>query len=419
MSNFVDETNFCARGGNGGSGCVSFRREAHVPYGGPDGGDGGDGGTVWLQADRNVVSLLGFRDYPHRIADSGVHGKGAKKHGKSGKDLIVKVPEGTTVKDRDSGEVLVDLVSHGDRWMAARGGQGGKGNTRFFSSKRRAPAFAEQGEYCHDIWYRLELKLLADVALVGFPSAGKSTLISVVSDAKPKIAEYHFTTLQPNLGVVRLEGDNEFLMADLPGLIEGAHAGKEMGFQFLRHVERARVLVFLLDLSSVDGATPSEQFKALRSELELYKPDLLERPHIVVGSKDDVLKADDWADSVPKLDFSISSVTQSGIKPMLWKLFKMVSNERSLEPERSDFIIHRPEPSGVKVERQDDASWLVTGRQAERCVALSDLTDFGALDYAQAKMKKVGVDKALKRAGIKEGDEVRIGDFIFEYHDEI
>ncbi|MEZ5341959.1 MAG: Obg family GTPase CgtA, partial [Acidimicrobiales bacterium] len=207
MSNFVDESNVCARAGDGGAGCVSFRREAHVPKGGPDGGDGGDGGSVWFVADRNVASLLAFRDYPHRTADSGSHGKGSGMHGKRGEDLVVHVPVGTIVLDHETHEPLADLEHHGDRWLASQGGQGGHGNARFLSNSRRAPNFAEQGESIDEVWYRLQLKLLADVALVGYPSAGKSTLISVVSRAKPKIADYPFTTLEPNLGVVKLDDD--------------------------------------------------------------------------------------------------------------------------------------------------------------------------------------------------------------------
>ena len=248
MSGFVDEAQLNGRGGDGGAGCVSFRREAHVPKGGPDGGDGGKGGDVWLVADRNVASLLAFRDHPHRKATSGVHGQGKKKHGHSGSDLEVAVPEGTVVYDFD-GRVLADLVRAGDRYLAAAGGRGGRGNTRFLSNKRRAPTFAEQGEAGEERWMRLELKLLADVALVGFPNVGKSTLISRISAAKPKIADYPFTTLEPNLGVVRMDDGVEFVVADIPGLIEGAAEGKGLGHQFLRHVERARALVVLIDLA--------------------------------------------------------------------------------------------------------------------------------------------------------------------------
>src|SRR3954451_13090949 len=296
MSSFVDLVQVNLRGGNGGAGAVSFRREAHVPKGGPDGGDGGSGGDVYLLADRNTASLLSYRDHPHRRAESGKHGSGNKRHGASGNDLVVTVPEGTQVKTRD-GELLADLVSHGDRYLAARGGQGGRGNARFLSNARRAPGFAEQGEYGEEHWLRLEVKLLADAALVGFPNAGKSTLIAAMSAAKPKIADYPFTTLEPNLGVVRFR-DHEYVLADIPGLIEGAAEGKGLGHQFLRHVERARALVILLDLAAVDGTSPEEQERVLLRELGDYQPELLERPRLVLGSKADVAFFE-LADSFP------------------------------------------------------------------------------------------------------------------------
>src|SRR5690349_14728265 len=286
QSQFVDEVQVNLRGGDGGAGAISFRREAHVPKGGPDGGDGGDGGAVVLVADRNTASLLAFRDHPHRRAGSGKHGAGKQRHGARGDELVVRVPEGTVVRARD-GEVLADLVNHGDRYVAARGGRGGRGNARFLSNARRAPSFAEQGEYGEEHWLRLEVKLLADAALVGFPNAGKSTLIAAVSAAKPKIADYPFTTLEPNLGVVRFR-DHEYVLADIPGLIEGAAEGRGLGHEFLRHVERARVLVLLLDLAPVDERSPEDQARILLDELGRYRPDLLERPRLVVGSKADV-----------------------------------------------------------------------------------------------------------------------------------
>jgi GTP-binding protein len=292
VSGFVDECQLNVRGGDGGAGCVAFRREAHVAKGGPDGGDGGRGGDIWLVADHNVSSLLAFRDHPHRRAGNGVHGGGKRMHGATADDLIVHVPEGTVVHDRD-GLPLADLVSHGDRWMAAAGGRGGKGNARFLSNQRRAPSFAEQGEIGEERWLNLELKLMADVALVGFPNVGKSTLISRISAAKPKIADYPFTTLEPNLGVVRMDDDFEFVVADIPGLIEGAADGKGLGHRFLRHVERARVLVLLIDLAGgLDGTTiedPIEQATVLLTELDAYRPELLERPRIVVGSRADLV----------------------------------------------------------------------------------------------------------------------------------
>src|SRR5438105_8202787 len=290
MSGFVDVAQCNVKGGDGGAGAVSFRREAHVPKGGPDGGDGGKGGDIWLRANRNVASLLAFRDHPHRRAGSGTHGAGKKLFGKGGDDLVVDVPEGTSVWSAD-GALLADLVSHGHMWLAARGGRGGRGNARFLSNARRAPSFAEQGEYGEERWLQLELKLMADAALVGFPNAGKSTLISVVSAAKPKIADYPFTTLEPHLGVVRWQ-DHDFVMADIPGLIEGAAEGRVHGHHVHRHIERARVIVILCDLAAVDGRSPAEQERVLLDELRRYRPELLERPRIVVGSKADVAPPD-------------------------------------------------------------------------------------------------------------------------------
>lgn len=366
---------------------------------------------MWLIADRNVASLLAFRDHPHRIATDGSHGSGQRKHGKRGRDLEVKVPEGTMVYTLE-GEFVVDLAHHGDRWPASEGGRGGMGNARFLSNRRRAPAFAEQGEHRSDQWYRLELKLLADVALVGFPSVGKSTLISVISAAKPRIADYPFTTLEPNLGVVRLDG-TEYVVADLPGLIEGAAEGRGLGFRFLRHTERARVLLFMVDLADLEGPSPREQLETLREELGSYRPDLLERPSLVVGTKADVLTDDDWGDDAP-VDMIISSVTGEGIQPLKWKLAELVDSVRDTGL-RPDFVVHRPLAEGVQVTRQPDGSWVVEGREAERAVSLSDINAPGAWEYAQGKLDKLGVNRALKRAGVGDGDIVHIGDFAFDY----
>ncbi len=406
MANFVDEAQLNVRAGNGGAGAISFRREAHVPRGGPDGGDGGDGGDVWLQADRNVASLLAFRDHPHRKAESGRHGTGAKRHGARGNDLVVTVPEGTVVRDRD-GEVLADLVGHGDRWLAARAGQGGRGNARFLSNKRRAPSFAEQGEYGEDRWLALELRLMADATLVGFPNAGKSTLISAVSAAKPRIADYPFTTLEPHLGVVRFQ-DHEFVLADIPGLIEGAAEGRGLGHRFLRHVERARVLVILVDLANVEGRSPEEQERVLLDELRRYRPELLRRPRLVVATKADVAQ-----ESFEGL--SISAVTRGGLDRFLGTLGGMIDDARAAEPEPTPFVVHRPLEEGFSVGRDDDGAWLVTGRVAERVVAMADLTNPEAVMYVQDRFRRLGVERALARAGAQEGDVVRVAGVELEY----
>lgn len=407
---FVDECQLHVKAGDGGAGAVSFRREAHVARGGPDGGDGGGGGNVWLVADQNVASLLAFKDHPHRSATSGSHGQGKGRHGRAGADLEVLVPEGTVVRDQ-GGELLADLAIAGHRWQAARGGQGGRGNASFLSNRRRAPSFAEQGELGEERWLNLELKLMADVALVGFPNAGKSTLISRVSAAKPKVASYPFTTLEPHLGVVRA-GEQEIVMADIPGLVEGASQGRGLGHRFLRHIERARVLVIMVDLASPDGRRPSEQLRVLLGELESHQPALVDRPRLVVGSRAD-LGNPGWRE---ELDGPvISAVTGEGLGWLLGQIAAEVERARRAMPRPRRLVVHRPVPVGVAVERAHNGGFVVRGRQAERAVALSNLTDPGALDYAQGRLRRLGVNRALQRAGAQEGDRVRIGDFEFEW----
>jgi len=418
VAGFVDEAQLCAKAGDGGAGAVSFRREAHVSRGGPDGGDGGAGGDVWLVADRNVASLLAFRDHPHRKAQSGAHGQGKKKNGATGADLEIHVPEGTQVRDRD-GTLLADLAHAGDRWRAVEGGRGGRGNASFLSNRRRAPSFAEQGEPGDEVWFDLELKLLADVALVGFPNVGKSTLISRISAARPKIADYPFTTLEPNLGVVRT-ADAEYVVADIPGLIEGAAEGKGLGHQFLRHIERARVLVILCDLAAADGTTVAEQQAVLLRELEEYQPDLVDRPRLVVGSRADLVAGDVDRNG---LDLVISAVTGEGVDELVGRLAVLVAEARAAEPEEElstgpAFVLHRPGADQFDIHREDDGSFVVGGREARRAVSLSDLGDVQALEVAQGRLRRLGVDRALARAGAKAGDTVVIGDLAFEYEPE-
>jgi GTPase len=419
MPGFVDQAQLHARAGDGGAGAVSWRREAHVDRGGPDGGDGGHGGDVWLTASVNQSSLLGFRDHPFRRATDGVHGSGSKRHGARGKDLVVPVPVGTVVRHGD-GAVVCDLTTEGARFMVAEGGQGGRGNARFLSNRRRAPAFAEQGEKGQEFWLGMELKLMADVALVGFPNAGKSTLISTVSAAKPKIADYPFTTLEPHLGVVRLgsvRDGTEFVMADIPGLVEGAAEGKGLGHQFLRHIERARVLVVLLDLGApgVGGEAPDVQLRVLLSELASYRPELLQRPRVVVGSKADVA-----ADDEALCDLVLSAATGTGVGALVERLGPMVQEARAdaAAAVAGEVVVHRPVPEGVDVRRAGTSAWVVVGRVAERAVALSDLNDDGAQAEAVRRLRRLGVDRALARAGVRDGDEVTVGAMTFTWGEE-
>jgi GTP-binding protein len=414
---FVDECNLHAKAGDGGAGVVAFRREAHVARGGPDGGDGGKGGDVWLVADRNVASLLAFKDHPHRRAGNGTHGAGKSRHGARGHDLEVAVPEGTVVVDHGSGEALADLVRAGDRWLAAEGGRGGRGNARFLSNRRRAPSFAEQGEAGEERWLRLELKLLADVALVGLPNVGKSTLIARISAAKPKVADYPFTTLEPHLGVVRLDDGFEMVVADVPGLIEGASEGRGLGHRFLRHVERARVLVVLLDLAEVAELAPAAQLEVLLSELGRYQPDLLDRPRLVIGSRAD-LRADSEHDGAGVTELAVSAVTGEAVSEVVGRMADLVREARASEPAPTGFVVHRPVQEGFRIERGDDGAFVVVGRQAVRAVALSDLTNPEALDEAHRRLRSLGVERALARAGAQAGDTVRIGTLTFEYEDD-
>ncbi len=422
MAQFVDECNLHAKAGDGGAGSVAFRREAHVAKGGPDGGDGGSGGDVWLVADHNVASLLSFKDHPFRRGGDGTHGMGKGRHGKAGEDTVALVPEGTVVRDRD-GTVLADLVHAGDRYMAAEGGRGGRGNAKFLSNRRRAPAFAEQGEEGEERWLRLELKLLADVALVGFPNVGKSTLISRISAAKPKVADYPFTTLEPHLGVVRLDDGYEYVVADIPGLIEGASEGRGLGHQFLRHIERARVLCVLLDLSPMAERPPGAQLEVLLAELGAYQPDLLTRERVVVGSRSDLaaaLDGDDGAGSGVEdapIDLRISVVTGEGIPQLRGRLADAVRSARAELAEPSQFVVHRPVREGYTVQREG-GGWVVEGREATRAVALSDLTRPDALDEAHRRLKSLGINRALARAGARPGDAVRIGGLVFDYEDD-
>jgi GTP-binding protein len=426
MPGFVDEAQVHVKAGNGGAGAVSFRREAYVSKGGPDGGDGGRGGDVILEGSNQVVSLLGFEEHPFRRAGDATHGSGKRRHGRNGTDLVVPVPEGTLVHSLE-GDLLADLVRTGDRFVAAEGGRGGRGNARFLTNRLRAPAFAEQGELGEERWLNLELELMADVALVGFPNAGKSTLVARVSAARPKIADYPFTTVEPHLGVVHVgsradAAPSQFVIADIPGLVEGAAEGRGLGHKFLRHVERARVLVILVDLAEIEdvgpaeGRQPAAQVGTLLHELERYRPELLERPRLVAGSRADARPEGER----PALasyggDIEISAVTGEGVNALVGRCMEIVSKARLSTPApRTSPVIHRPASQGVTVDRPGDV-WIISGREALRAVAVSDLNDPDALAHVQRRLKRIGVDRALAKAGAREGDPVQIGRMEFTY----
>ena len=407
---FVDRVRVSLRAGNGGAGVASFERAKGRPRGRPTGGNGGAGGSVILRADSSVATLLRYQRTPHHAAGHGTHGEGDLRHGKNGEDLVLDVPLGTVVRD-DSGLLLADLVEEGQEVVAVRGGRGGLGNAAFVGPSNRAPSVAEQGEYGQEEWFILEMKLLADAALIGFPNAGKSTFISKVSAAKPKIADYPFTTLEPNLGVVSFDG-RELVLADIPGLIEGAAEGKGLGHEFLRHTERARVLVMLLDPAETQIIPPAQQLEILRREIGDYSPELAARPSIVLMNKSDLADVVDEAESIGAIP--VSAMTGDGVTPALHAIADLVDRAEREAPERLGFILHRPLGPTFRVAREDDA-WRVSGRAVERAIGFADLTMMEAADMAARRLARLGVDDALAEAGARAGDEVRIGDLAFEF----
>ncbi len=416
---FVDRLTVHVRGGDGGAGVAGFRRAKGRPRGRPDGGSGGAGGNVYVVADPHMASLLEYRRRPHRRAGSGTHGKGDLQHGRRGDDLRLPVPLGTVVQAED-GTVLADLVHPGQEVKVASGGRGGRGNAAFVGPDHKAPAFAEQGEYGETRSVTLEVKLLADAALVGFPNAGKSTLISRVSAAHPKVADYPFTTLEPHLGVVAV-GDREFVLADIPGLIEGAADGKGLGHEFLRHTERARVLVILLDPSPLQELPIAQQHEVLVRELERHSAELARRPRLVAVNKADlglISTADlgpvDELDILGEPVHVVSAVTGAGLDRLMYAVAELVDEAERAAPEREGYVLHRPVGQQFEIERSGD-EWLVRGRAAERAVGFADLTVPETADLASRRLARLGVEQALLDAGAQPGDDVRIGDLVFEF----
>lgn len=415
---FVDEVVVHLSAGDGGAGIAAFERVRGKPRGKPQGGSGGRGGNVIVEADDSMSTLLDYSRRPHRRAGSGKHGKGDLQHGSVGADLVLPVPPGTVIRD-ESGTVVADLARAGQRVTLLEGGRGGRGNAALAGPARLAPAFAEQGEYGSTARFTFELKLLADAAIVGFPNAGKSTLISRVSAARPKIADYPFTTLEPNLGVVEVD-DRQFVLADIPGLIEGAAEGKGLGHRFLRHAERARALLVLLDPSPLQEESCARQLGVLLAELEQHDPALAGRERVVAVAKADLSEAarEHAALKAAGVDtLLVSAVTGSGVQELLHAVADAISRAERSAPEREGFVLHRPAGPSFDI-HHDGRRWVVTGRIAERAVAFDDLTLPEAAAFAARRLAGAGIDAALKARGAVPGDEVRIGDIVFEYSEE-
>ncbi|MEX2356619.1 MAG: GTPase ObgE [Thermaerobacterales bacterium] len=425
MATFIDRARIYVQAGSGGSGISSFHRAKYVPLGGPDGGDGGRGGDAVFVVDPSRNTLIDFRYRRHFKAESGRHGEGSKRRGKQGKTLEIPVPPGTVVKSED-GEILADLTEAGDHYTVARGGRGGRGNARFVSSTNRAPRLAEKGEPGPEFWVLLELKLLADVGLVGLPNAGKSTLLSRMSAARPKVAAYPFTTLEPQLGVIRLPDGHSYVMADIPGLIEGAHQGVGLGHEFLRHIERTRVLLFVLDAAGTEGRNPIDDYFTLRAELHQYADRLTRLPRLVALNKLDLPDGRERRAALEKAltaegdqVVGISAATGAGLDQLSGQLRRLLDSAAkepaAATPPRR---VYRPgrQEQPFRIEHRDGL-FLVKGAVVERWVAMTDMDNEEGLVYLQRRMQRIRLDEALRSAGAKTGDSVRVGEFEFTFED--
>ena len=426
---FIDKAKIFVKSGDGGNGCVSFRRGKYVPLGGPDGGDGGKGGSVIFEVDPGLTTLLDFKYKKKFVAEAGGKGEGSKCYGKDGDDLHVKVPMGTIIRDFESNKIIADLSHKDDVFVLAKGGKGGKGNCKFCTPTRQAPHFAEPGMPGEERWITLELKLLADVGLVGFPNVGKSTFLSTVTAAKPKIANYHFTTLKPNLGVVKAEGINAFVMADIPGIIEGAAEGVGLGLDFLRHIERTRLLIHVVDISGIEGRDPFEDFVKINEELKKYSVKLWDRPQIVVANKADMLYDEevyeDFKKKVNELGFDkvykMSAATKSGVDEIIKEAGRMlteipitdleISEEERFVQEEKRFTYD------VSVEDGEEGNkvYVVYGSFVDRLLNSVNIHDADSLRYFHKVLRNKGVFDTLREMGIEDGDMVRLNDFEFEY----
>ena len=425
-ASFIDKARIFCRAGKGGNGAVAFHREKYVSAGGPDGGDGGNGGNIVLVVDDNMSTLMDFRYKRKYVADNGMDGQGARKFGKQGKDLTIRVPRGTVVRDAESNEIIKDM-SDSEPFILCRGGKGGWGNAHFATPTRQAPRFAKSGLEGEEHDVILELKLLADVGLIGFPNVGKSTLLSVVSKARPKIANYHFTTLYPNLGVVYVDEGVSFVMADIPGIIEGAAEGAGLGHDFLRHIDRCRLLIHLVDVSGSEGRDPVEDFDAINAELREYNPELAERPQIVAANKCDLLGDD--RENIDRLRaraeelgyefFEMSAVTHEGTRELIKECARRLAELPPIASYEADYV--PPEPvidTSEELEiRQFDDMWIVEGPWLQRLVATINFGDYESRMYFDKVLREAGVFERMEKMGVRDGDTVSMYDLMFEYKD--
>lgn len=426
---FIDQVKINLKAGDGGNGIVAYRREKYVPLGGPAGGDGGKGASIIFQVDEGLRTLLDFRFQRMFKAEKGENGQTSNMHGRGAKDLILKVPPGTIVKNAETGEIIADLVLHEQSAVVAKGGRGGRGNSRFASASNPAPDFCENGEPGEELEVSLELKLLADVGLVGYPSVGKSTLLSIVSKAKPKIGAYHFTTIKPNLGVVQTKDNRSFVMADLPGLIEGASEGVGLGHQFLKHVERTRVIIHIIDMGRTDGRDPYQDYVTINKELENYNKKLARRPQIIVANKMDMPNADEYlAEFKEKMGddveiIELSAATYQNIDTLLYRAADLLDATKDVDYDidEEDTAVHRvmykheKSADHFEITRADDGAYVVSGDSIERLFKMTDFTRDASVRRFARQMRTMGIDDALRERGCKNGDIVRImrGEFEF------
>ncbi|AWZ48824.1 GTPase ObgE [Hathewaya limosa] len=422
---FIDKARIFVKSGDGGDGSIHFRREKYIALGGPDGGDGGRGGSVTLIADKDMTTLMDFTYKKKYVAERGTNGSGSKCYGKDGESLSIKVPMGTVVIDYDTNKVMADLSHHGDTCVVAKGGKGGKGNVKFATPTRQAPNFAEPGMPGEERYIKLELKLLADVGLIGFPNVGKSTLLSVVSKAKPKIANYHFTTLKPNLGVVDLKGIDSFVIADIPGIIEGAAEGVGLGIEFLKHVERTRLLVHVVDISGLEGRDPIEDVKKINEELKNYSIKLWDRPQILAANKADMLYDEEdfkkFEEAMKEIGydkvFKISAATGQGVEELMKESARILSTipVTELEIAEEDKFIEEDKKFTYEIDTSEEGIYTITGSFVDRLLSAVNVNDADSLRYFHKVLKNKGILDELRAMGIQEGNIVRVNDFEFEY----